>query len=252
MPTPDNLRCWGVSRVELSCVLCHKVSTLRHILTGCPVALHQGRYTWRHNSVLSVIQQSIITSWNAQKDLYANTLSLPYIEFVKPGLKPSKGHPRKQLLGSLLSGSLDWAFLFDLEESLIFPSEIAFTTLRPDGVIFLHKLKTVILLELTVPIEDRVITAKFIKSKRFDSLIRECQSNGCKTILLTLEISCRGYINNNVLRVLEQLGLSRAECCSTLKDYSQVALRCSYLNRNKAIWHTMPYISRLEWFIGSL
>ena len=77
LPTPDNLRRWGVSRVELSCVLCHRVSTLRHILSGCPVALHQGRYTWRHNSVLSVIQQSIITSWNAQKDVYANTLSLP-------------------------------------------------------------------------------------------------------------------------------------------------------------------------------
>ena len=178
LPTPDNLRRWGVSRVELSCVLCHRVSTLRHILTGCPVALHQGRHTWRHNSVLSVIQQSIITSWNAQKDVYANTLSLPYIEFVKPGLKPSKGHSRKQLLGSLLSGSLDWVFLFDLEESSIFPSEIAFTTLRPDGVIFSHKLKTVIRLELTVPIEDRVITVKFIKSKRYDSLIRECQSNG--------------------------------------------------------------------------
>ena len=249
LPTPDNLRRWGVSRVELSCVLCHRVSTLRHILTGCPVALHQGRYTWRHNSVLSVIQQSIITSWNAQKDVYANTLSLPYIEFVKPGLKPSKGHPRKQLLGSLLSGSLDWVFLFDLEESLIFPSEIAFTTLRPDGVIFSHKLKTVTLLELTVPIEDRVITAKFIKSKRYDSLIRECQSNGWKAILLTLEIGCRGYINNNVLRVLQQLGLSRSECRSTLKSCSQVALHCSYviyLNRNKAIWHTMPYISRLE------
>ena len=127
--------------------------------------------------------------------------------------------------------------------------------LRPDGVIFLHKLKTVIPLELTVPIEVRIITAKYIKSKRYDSLIRECQSNGSKAILLTLEIGCRGYINNNVLRVLEQLGLSRAECRSTLKSCSQVALHCSYviyLNRNKAIWHTMPYISRLEWFIGSL
>ena len=160
---------------------------------------------------------------------------------------PSKGHPHKQLFGSLLSGSLDWVFLFDLEESLIFPSEIAFTTLRPDGVIFSHKLKTVILLEITVPIEDRVITPKFIKFKRYDSLIRECQSNGWKAILLTLEIGCRDYINDNVL--LEQLGLSRAECRSTLKSCSQVALHCSYviyLNRNKAVWHTMPYISRLE------
>ena len=133
----------------------------------------------------------------------------------------SKGHPRKQLLGSLLSGSLDWVFLFDLEESLIFPSEIAFTTLRPDGAIFSHKLKTVILLELTVPIENSKDTI----------VLYECQSNGWKAILLTLEIGCRGYINNNV------------------KGCSQVALRCSYviyLNRNKAVWHAMPCISRLE------
>ena len=88
--------------------------------------------------------------------------------------------------------------------------------LRPDGVIFSHKLKTVILLELTVPIEDHIITAKCIKSKRYDSVIRECQSNGWKAILLTLKIIiCRGYINN-FLRILEQLSLSRAECRSTL------------------------------------
>ena len=122
---------------------------------------------------------------------------------------------------------------------------IAFTTLRPDGVIFSHKLKTVILLELTVPFEDCVITGKFIKSKSYDSLIREHQSNGWKAIFLTLEIGCIGYINNNVSHVLEQLGLSRAECRSTLKSCSQVALHCSYvihLNRNKAVMHTIPYI----------
>ena len=70
-----------------------------------------------------------------------------------------------------------------------------------------------------------------------------------KAIFSTLEIGCRGYINNNVLHVLEQLGLSRAECRSTLKGYSKVALRCGYviyLNRNKAVMHTMPYISRPE------
>ena len=152
-------------------------------------------------------------------------------------------------MGFLLSGSLDWGFLFDLEESLIFLLVIAFTTLRPDGVIFSHKLKTVILLELTVPFEDCVITGKFIKSKSYDSLIREYQSNGWKAIFLTLEIGCIGYINNNVSHVLEQLGLSRAECRSTLKSCSQVALHCSYvihLNRNKAVMHTIPYISRLE------
>ena len=68
-------------------------------------------------------------------------------------------------------------------------------------------------------------------------------------ILLTIEIGCRGYINNNVLHVLEQLVLSMAECRSTLKSCSKVALHCSYviyLNRIKSVRHNKPYISRLE------
>ena len=32
-------------------------------LNGCPVALHQGRYTWRHNSVLSAIRHRLNTFW---------------------------------------------------------------------------------------------------------------------------------------------------------------------------------------------
>ena len=49
-PTATNLRRWGVSEVDPACIMCGKPAMLRHVLNGCPVALHQGRYTWRHNS----------------------------------------------------------------------------------------------------------------------------------------------------------------------------------------------------------
>ena len=49
-----------------------------------------------------------------------------------------------------------WKFLFDLgPEQLLFPPEEATATLRPDGVFYTQSTKTVILLDLTVPQEDR-------------------------------------------------------------------------------------------------
>ena len=51
LPTPANLATWG-KREDPNCALCGKRGTLRHILSGCPVSLSQGRYRWRHDSVL--------------------------------------------------------------------------------------------------------------------------------------------------------------------------------------------------------
>ena len=105
--------------------------------------------------------------------------------------------PRKHQSNSALSGALDWVLLFDLEDSLVFPPKIALTVLRPDGVLYLEKLKTVLLLELTVPIEDRVLTAQSLKSKCYEGFIRECQSNGWKASLLIIKIGCRGYVSDS-------------------------------------------------------
>ena len=51
LATPDNLKRWGKRQLS-QCPLCSNNGTLHHILNYCPVALSQGRYTWRHNSVL--------------------------------------------------------------------------------------------------------------------------------------------------------------------------------------------------------
>ena len=81
-------------------------------------------------------------------------------------------------------------------------------------------------------------------------------SNGWKVILLTLDIGCRGYINNNVYVYLSSWVCLGWSVVLLLRAVSQVALRCSYviyLNRNKAVWHIVPYVSRLEGLIiGSL
>ena len=220
--------------MEPSCCMCGGICTLRHILTGCPTALHQGRYTWRHNSILTVLQSALTQAWSNQAKHSTTTHNLPYITFVKPGAKlPTSRQPL--LSSSLLTGISDWTFLFDLGEGLAFPPEIAITNLRPDAVIFSRHLRTVIMLELTVPIEDRVSISENIKTAWYKNLISECHSNGWKTHLITIEIGCRGYVPNNLIPKLKQLGLSKASCSDTRKVCSTTALRCSYvlyLNRN--------------------
>ena len=50
LPTPANRNKWF--KTEDKCKLCGEEGTLNHILAGCKVALHQGRYKWRHDKVL--------------------------------------------------------------------------------------------------------------------------------------------------------------------------------------------------------
>ena len=65
---------------------------------------------------------------------------------------------------------IDWIFLFDLNEKLVFPPQIALTSLRPEAVLYSQHLKAVVMLELTVPIEDRVSVSESIKTTRYKSL----------------------------------------------------------------------------------
>ena len=58
LPTMDNLKRWG-KRTNDRCPFCGNIQTLLHVLSGCSVALDQGRYTWRHDSVLLSIASTV-------------------------------------------------------------------------------------------------------------------------------------------------------------------------------------------------
>ena len=84
LPTPDNLRRWGQNEVDPACPLCGRPATLRHILNSCSVALHQGRYTWRHDSVLEVLQRHLTSFWKHVKSEPLQDQA-PLIRLVKEG-----------------------------------------------------------------------------------------------------------------------------------------------------------------------
>ena len=79
LPTPLNLRRWHF-RV---CSKRHSLSpTSAHILNSCEEALTQGRYTWRHNSVLNCILSSIREELSKTIQLYRYSYS--YMESLWP------------------------------------------------------------------------------------------------------------------------------------------------------------------------
>ena len=59
LPSPSNLKRWRIT-AEAKCTLCSKdVCTTAHILGACKVSLQQGRYTFRHDTVLHKIIESL-------------------------------------------------------------------------------------------------------------------------------------------------------------------------------------------------
>ena len=54
LPNMSNMFKWGRSESK-ACPLCHSNQTLGHVVAGCKSSLEQGRYTWRHDSILNII-----------------------------------------------------------------------------------------------------------------------------------------------------------------------------------------------------
>ena len=156
-----------------------------------------------------------------------------FIKFVRPGYDSTRNTAvsRRPLSSeSILLQADDWQFLFDLgTDQLLFPPEVAATTLRPDGVFPSQSTKTVILLELTVPLEDRVHAAHDRKKSKYTPLESSCEENGFRVHLIPIEVGCLGYCPHSLLQSLETLGLPRSTARHIRTECSRVALRCSYL-----------------------
>ena len=88
LPSPKNLKQWHLAS-ESRCFLCHKnVCTIPHILGACKISLQQGRFTFRHDSVL---QHLVLVLKSFLKNLPINTTKkCTTTKFVKSRTKCSK------------------------------------------------------------------------------------------------------------------------------------------------------------------
>ena len=176
LPTPRNVKIWSKEE-DPSCkqsgtALC----TLNHILTGCPKALTEGQYRWRHDKVLTEIAK-----WMEQQRVKANNMQVqPHkvITFVREGDKTHKTGTVAKIPPFSLQGASDWELRVDLKRKLVFLQDVAVTSLRPDMVLLSRNTKTIIVAELTAPWEERLATSYQLNKAKYQDLVDEAVLKG--------------------------------------------------------------------------
>jgi hypothetical protein len=121
------------------------------IVSSCRKALQDGCYKWRHDRVLAVLAHHM----ELQKKMKRSQVGKKPVQFVKAGGKTSrKDQPTTTVTTGVLQTAQDWEMRVDLKKKLVFPGEITTTSLRPDIVLYSKVKKHIILIELTVPLEE--------------------------------------------------------------------------------------------------
>ena len=244
LPCPSNLVRWKQGS-DPSCVLCHKaVGTIIHSLTCCPVALQQGRVTFRHDSILNRLIGRIQEVCSSIKS--ARPLKTPQIKFVREGTRVRSTNKSKAPPSGLLHFATDWLFLFDLGKFVYsFPSCLANTDLRPDICIYSKTTKRVILIELTSPREENTEEWHTTKTANYHDLCDSIRSRGWHVDFFAIEVGARGYCAPNVLQLLLRLGFTNKLAHTTAKDVSMISMQasfCIWLASSSSDWPDIPLV----------
>jgi hypothetical protein len=243
--TPDMLHLW-FGLPSAACVLCDSQNcTLHHVLVKCKKALNDGRYTWRHDSVLINIEHALVelvAAANKRKIVNAHEAIKKAFKpsFVRAGEKRDGPAPRRDHPG-LLGCANDWKLLVDFDHrQYVFPPSICATSERPDVVLWSVRARMVILLELTVPAEEGMHAAQVRKEAKYAKLLDSiAASNFWKPRLWTLEVGARGLVSSRTFRTFTTIGFSVQQAKQLCKSVSEVAARCSfaiYLAHKQNAW----------------
>ncbi|XP_060589959.1 uncharacterized protein LOC132745154 [Ruditapes philippinarum] len=232
LPSPTNLKLWKLSE-DPSCPLCGNVGSLRHIMSSCNTALSQGRYRWRHDQVLR--EMADILEKERKKDRPLKKTGPHFINFVKEGEKKSA----KSTGTGILHDSKNWEMLVDLGKKLKFPEEVTHTSLRPDIVMWSRSPKLMVMVELTVPWEERVEESHEIKKGKYPDLADTCKERGWKTWVFPVEVGCRGFPSQSVWKMLGAVGIKGGARNTAAHALGKAAERASswlWLRRNEPTW----------------
>lgn len=221
LPTPSNLKIWG-KEDQSSCTQCAaEHCTLNHILAGCPKALGEGRYRWRHDKVLTEIAK-----WVEFQRVRANEnqASIPAVtHFHLQGSQAPRPRTTIKHPCSILQHASDWEMQADLKRKLVFPQEVAVTSLRPDMVLMSRSTRVIVVAELTVPWEDRLAISHQQKAAKYQDLIDEAVLKGWHASIFPIEVGCRGFPATSVRYFFQKLGLEPRYLKKAIREIGQAA-----------------------------
>lgn len=187
--------------------------------------------------MLRVIAEAISTGISTIKHQQPTGQS---ITFIRAGEKPQQ---LRSQAGGLLATARDWQLkVLDLGRQLKFPENIAVTTLRPDMVLVSETTRQVVLLELTVPWEERMEEAFERKRAKYEELAGECRSRGWRTRCNPIEVGCRGFAGQSLIRALKMLGvkgLHNRRAIKNISDAAEKASRWLWIKRGEPWTHAL-------------
>ena len=163
-------RCQAPCFKDWKCPLCNgPLCNAQHMLNCCPTALTDGRYTWRHDMVLTALL-SFLQKFNPEASVYADL----------PDHRACASPPAT------------------------IPPTIIGTTTQPDLVLVYGKHAT--MLELTVPWNNltSIKNARAWKQGKvnYQLLASDLSAQGYQVQLLTIEISCLGHYTHEAYTAL--------------------------------------------------
>ena len=189
------------------------------------MALGSGRFRFRHDSVLKVLAHHILL---ASKDK-ARPKTPKSVEFVQAGSATSGGRAiNTQEAEGILSQASDWILLADVGKSLIFPSHIYETSLRPDIVLYSNRTRVLIIIELTCPMEENLFEWNHKKTVKYADLVEICRKAGWTVHFFAVEVGARGYASVSLKQCLGKLGLYGKKLRSVLDEAASTASRSSF------------------------
>ncbi len=193
LPSGDNLRIWGKSD-KTNCELCGNKSTLLHILNACKTAIDQGRYTFRHNAIISFLVKFLKDNVTDEIKVYAD------------------------IQGCTTTGGT-------------IPANIVATAEKPDIVCVNSASKYVSILELSVPFESNITKARQYKANKYSNLVLDIENAGYKCNLICFEVGSRGLVTKNNKAQFKQIAkIANSKNAKNLwAQSSKIAISCSYV-----------------------
>jgi hypothetical protein len=195
LASPDNLKRWGKRNMG-TCPLCSSPNaTLAHITNMCTVALNQGRFTWRHDSVLHYFTTTIKSVTTNNTEVFADLQNFR----INGGTIPS------DILVSVGDGS------------------------KPDLVLVDRKSKKIALLELTCSLPGSSGKAHNRKNIWYTQLSLDLEELGFQMFLMPFEVMSSGHIAKpckmNLISTLRQFNIRLKS--DIFVNLAKIALLCT-------------------------
>ena len=248
----DNLRRWGVE-INGSCTLCGLPETLKHTLCVCSVARVQGRYKWRHNTILCSLFQSIKLWYNSIETKLGKKPSQSFINFVGYNSVPGHKPTRKFVVNGILNAT-GWKFYADIKDSESIQSALSevlpaySNEYIPDWLALNFEKRQIIIGELTSPWEENIPGSDARKLQKYTPLASALTTNGYQVHLFTFSNGAPGYVSSSFDVFLHKIGMPRASIKLANRKVASVVNYCSFIlfcHKDIQIWNNLSSASFL-------